>query len=439
VALLALMAAVSFNELGVSLAIVRWPGDPAKIASTVTTISMVASAVVTAVFVLLAPAFANAMGEPEATTVTQLLALVVMINGTVAAPAALMQRQFMQEKRMIVDQVNVWVGAILSILLAVAGLGAMSLAVGRLAGSAAAMVLFLRFSPLPFRLGVDRQHVKPLLSFGLPLAGASVVVFGVSFADQLVVGHLLGSTALGFYVLAFNLSSWPREMFSLPLRLVAPATFAALQHQPATMRRTFRGTVGLLAAATFPVCLVLAGAAEPLVRIVYGDAWAPAASALLWLAILAAFKIVFELAYDYLVVAGAGRAILGLQLVTLAALVPALFVGADGSGIAGAAAAQVVVAAGVVLPLYLVLLKRAGLPPGNLVRRTWAPALIAGAVGYAAFLIAEETPSDLIAVGLGGTIGLIALIGLLYRDRAEIKRLRGASLASAAAGTEVPA
>ena len=40
VALLALTAALSFNELGVSLAIVRWPGDPEKIAPTVSTISI---------------------------------------------------------------------------------------------------------------------------------------------------------------------------------------------------------------------------------------------------------------------------------------------------------------------------------------------------------------------------------------------------------------
>src|SRR5215469_10439011 len=43
VALVALIAVLSFNELGVSLAIVRWPGDPAEITPTVTTISIVSS------------------------------------------------------------------------------------------------------------------------------------------------------------------------------------------------------------------------------------------------------------------------------------------------------------------------------------------------------------------------------------------------------------
>ena len=84
------------------------------------------------------------------------------------------------------------------------------------------------------------------------------------------------------------------------------------------MRSAFRGLIGLLAAVAFPVCLLLSGAAGPIIGTVYGSAWAPAAAVLAWLAVLAAFKILYELAYDYLVVIGASRAILALQIVTLA-------------------------------------------------------------------------------------------------------------------------
>ena len=247
---------------------------------------------------------------------------------------------------------------------------------------------------------------------------------------------MLGSTALGFYVLAFNLSSWPVAMFSLPLRNVAPPTFARLQHEPEAMRSAFRGLVGLLAAVTFPICLLLAGAAEPLIRFVYGDAWAPAASALTWLAVLAAFKILFELAYDYLVVIGASRAILALQVVTLVVLVPALIVGVQLSGISGAAAAQVVVAALVALPLYMILFSRAGVPVRKLLDRLWLPVLIAGGVGASAIALGDTVRSDVIAVMLAGLVALAALAGLVFKDRGELSRLRreGRSVSAVEAG-----
>jgi O-antigen/teichoic acid export membrane protein len=433
VALIALMAVLSFNELGVSLAIVRWPGDPKAIAPTVNTISLVASAMIAAATYVLAAPFASAMGEPDATAVVQLLGLSVVISGAVASPAALLQRQFKQNTRILIDQVTVWTGALTSIALAIAGSGAMSLAIGRIAGASIGAVLFISFSPERYRLGLDRAQVAPLLRFGLPLAGASMVVFAISFADQIVVGRMLGPVALGYYVLAFNLSQWPVTVFSQPLRNVAPPTFARLQHEPEAMRSAFRGIVGLLAAVTFPVCLLLSGAAGPIVGFVYGAEWAPAAAVLAWLGVLAAFKILYELAYDYLVVIGASRAILALQLVTLATLVPAVVVGIKLSGITGAAAAQVAVAAGVMLPLYVVLFARAGLHPARLLGRIWLPALIAGSVGICAVGISEVLPSDLFACLLAGVVTLVALAGLIFRDRAELRRLRGGTWGSPAA------
>src|SRR5262249_15413233 len=158
------------------------------------------------------------------------------------------------------------------------------------------------------------------------------------------VGRMLGAVMLGFYVLAFNLSQWPIAVFSQPLRNVAPATFSRLQHEPEAMRSAFRGIVGILAAVVLPVCLLLSGAAGPIIGTVYGHTWGPAAGVLVWLGILAAFKILYELAYDYLVVIGASRAILGLQAVTLVLLIPALIAGTAAAGINGAAASQVVIA-----------------------------------------------------------------------------------------------
>ena len=48
IATVALMAVLSFNELGVSLAVIRWRDDPATIAPTINTVAVASSAVLTA-------------------------------------------------------------------------------------------------------------------------------------------------------------------------------------------------------------------------------------------------------------------------------------------------------------------------------------------------------------------------------------------------------
>src|SRR5689334_8516073 len=101
VAMVALIAVLSFNELGVSLAIVRWPGDPREIAPTVATLSLGASTLIYLGCYLGAPAFASAMGDPEAVPVVRLLTLAVVFSGLVATPVAMLQREFKQGRKMI--------------------------------------------------------------------------------------------------------------------------------------------------------------------------------------------------------------------------------------------------------------------------------------------------------------------------------------------------
>jgi PST family polysaccharide transporter len=103
-------------------------------------------------------------------------------------------------------------------------------------------------------------------------------------------------------------------------------------------------------------------AATPLVRLVYGAQWVPAGPVLRWLAVAAALRIMFELAYDYLVVLARTGAVLRVQVLWLAALAPAVWLGCAAGGGVGAAVAMVAVAGAVVLPAYLIELSRAGVP-----------------------------------------------------------------------------
>ncbi|PRY32037.1 lipopolysaccharide biosynthesis protein [Pseudosporangium ferrugineum] len=429
VAMVALLAVLSFNELGVSLAIVRWPGDPREIAPTVATISAGTSLLVYAGCFAGAPAFATAMGDPRAAPLVRVLALSVVISGLVATPVALLQREFRQDRKTVADLVTNWGSALTSIACALSGMGAMSLAVGQLTGAAAGAVLFFRYAPQGLRFGFDRRQARALLKFGLPLAGSSIVVFAVANVDRVLVGALLGPVPLGYYVLAANLSNWPVSVFSQPVRAVAPAALARLQGDPRAMRRTFLSTAGLLAAITLPACAVLAGVATPLIRLVYGAVWQPAATVLVWLVLLAALRILFELVYDYFVVLADTRVVFTVQVVWLLALIPALYAGATTAGLAGAGAAQLAVAGLVVLPIYLWELRRAGVPPARLGARLALPvagAAVAAAVCVAAVLLG---PPDPVVLAVGAVAGAGALAALGYRLRGELRELRTAPAA----------
>lgn len=423
VAMVALLAILAFNDLGVSLAIVRWADEPADIAPTVTSVTVLTSAVLTGLVWVGAPAYASAMGAPAATDPVRWLGMAIFVNGLVATPAALMQREMLQKQRMVIDQVNVWLGALTSLALALTGWGAMSLAVGRLAGSVVSAVMFVVASPLPYRLGWDRDVARRLLGFGLPLAGASVLVFVIGYLDQLVVGGVLGPVQLGLYVLAFNLASWPVSLFSQPLRSVAPALFARVRESPEVTAFGVSLFVRLLLSVSAPACLVLAAAAAPLVALVYGQEWSGSAPVLTWLAVFALVRVLAELCYDLLVVIGSTRRLLLTQLLWVLALAVGAYVAAQSGRVWAVAVAQLVVGLVVVLPLYVWQLHRVDLPL-RAVGAEVAPVLALSLAGAAVVAVGATTLPSAAAVGLAGVVGLALLAARRRELIADWHRLR---------------
>lgn len=424
VAMVALAAVLSLNELGVSLALVRWPGDPREIAPTVTTISVVTSGLLYVLCFAAAGPFASALGAPEATGVVRLLCLSVLIDGLTATPAQLLTREFRQGQRLIVDLTMFTLSTGLTIGLAGFGFGAWSLAWGRLAGNGVGAVVLFRFASLWPRPGFDRTQIRALLSFGLPLAGASLLVFAMLNVDYIVVGSLAGPIALGFYLQAFNLSSWPVNVFSLSVRRVSLAAFSRLQDRPDELVSALVRASTLLSAVTLPICALLGMLAGPIITTVYGQQWAPAAAALQWLAVLAAIRVITELAYDFLVAVGRSTSTMVLQAVWTLLLVATLPVAASAGGIRGVALAHAIVAVGVVLPLYLVAIRRAGVP--------LAPFAVALArpVGGAALTVAAVagvrliTDPGAVQLVVGGAVGLAVYLPLVAPLRSELRGLR---------------
>ncbi|UUU39252.1 oligosaccharide flippase family protein [Streptomyces sp. NBC_00162] len=402
-----LLVLLSANELGVSLAIVRWEGDPRRFAPTVLTLSAVSSCLLYAVLFAAAPAVAGVLGSPEASGVLRVMCLCVVLDGLSQVPAGFLTREFAQGRRMAVDGLNFVLSTAVTLLLAVQGWGAMSFAWGAVVGNVAALIGCCLAAPGTLRFGWDREQARALLRFGLPLAGASMLALGVVNVDTMVVGSALDPLALGFYVLAFNISGWPVRIVSEAARRVSFAGFSRLADSPQALATGFGRALGVVTTATVPLCVLLAALAGPIVELVYGERWLPAARALPWLMALGLVRIGCELAYDCLVAIGRRRSLIAVQGLWLLVLIPALITGARGGGIVGVAQGHVLVAVVVVVPVYLLVLHRGGIGLGTVVRACAWP-FLGGAVMTAVVLGLERYLGDgvltLAVTGGAGTL-----------------------------------
>jgi len=188
-----LVALLSVNELGASAAIIRWDGDIRSFARTIVTLSLIASTLLYVALYAISPFVARLFEMPDATSVLRVLCLCVIIDALCAVPLALLNREFAQGRRMLVDCLNFIVRASVTLWLAYTGHGVISIAWGALAGSAVALIVSTVVAPYFVLPGWDSRQARRLLRFGLPLAGANLFGLAVLNVDSAIVAITLST------------------------------------------------------------------------------------------------------------------------------------------------------------------------------------------------------------------------------------------------------
>ena len=404
---------MSLGDLGLGTQLIRTP-DFESNAPTVATLGLLSGLGLASAMIVAAPWIATGMGSAEATSAIAVLGATVAFGGLGVVPFALLQRQFRQGDLLTVTVVDFVASTTVTILLvAQFDLGALGLACGRLVGQAVGtLMLFVTARRRP-HFGWDTELMVDAARFGIPIAGANVLSWATLGLPTPVIAHGAGLTLLGYYVLAFNVSSWPMTVLGQAVRAVALPAFSRSQgtDQSLAFRRGLRLTWSIAA----PCGMAVAVLAEPIVRTLYGDRWAPAWPVLAALGIFGSVRVAFDLIASFLLSHGNSRAVFLVQLAWLVTLLPALVVGVRLGGILGAALAQVVVVTAVSVPMYLRGLRQVGVRSSGLAAALVAPTAATLAAGVAGWVVSQAFSTPPLALAAGSVTGLVVYSALMGR------------------------
>jgi len=447
IALAATAFVMHVNDVGIIAATVQWRGELSEMAKTGATLAVIFSTFIYAVIFVLAGPFATLSGAPDAANVVRILTLIVVIDGITAVRAGKLMRTFRQDLIIKANALGFLVLASATITLAVAGAGAYSFAIGQVLASTLTGVLVFVWAKVPVEVGIDREIFKRLMRFGIPLAASLGVESILLNADYVIVGNLMGATLLGFYLLAFNVSSWVPGVVGTAVRYVSVAGFSRLSEESSALSEGVRRSIPMLVTGLVPIATLFAVLSPELVQFLFGAKWAPAAGVLRFLMILMVVRMLTSFTVDILIGAGVTRWTLILNLFWAVALVPALLVGTHLGGIRGAAIAHVVVGLLVALPIAALALQRTGVRIAPIAPELIRPLLggvVGGALAYLVARISGPVPVvQLIAAGSVGTVAylVIAIGRRQLRDWSALVRRRSPAPATnaipaPAAGTD---
>jgi len=183
-----------------------------------------------------------------------------------------------------------WVGALeflgtvtfygTALLLAARHAGAAALVSASIGQAALVSIVAHLAQPWKPKLYFRFESIKPLLKFGAAFQGGNAVGFLSTGVTPLLVGAALGADALGIIQFAETTAFFPSVLVLIVRRVYFPF-LSRLQHDRTAFRDEFEQAVVLCAIPTFFFFGLFAGAAAPVVRIIYGAKWVAAVPSLL--------------------------------------------------------------------------------------------------------------------------------------------------------------
>ncbi len=287
IAWLAINSFEFLRGLGIAAALIYRKEDEGGLGSDVAFFALIASSIIIyMVIYVLAPWIEDFFREAEGVTpVLRTLALVIVINGISQVPYTLMAKELDFRNKAIPEIIAGILNSVIAITLALRGYGVWALVTGYLVDGIMRTSLVWFFSSWRPRLRFDWQVFQEMLSYGKHIAGSRLLIFGITNIDDLLIGRVLGATALGFYTLAYRLSNVPATHVTSLVNSVMFPAFSKIQDEKDRIRCIFLDTTHAVGLVSIPLAIGTLVLGPYFVHHYYDGKWDASIVAMEWLVI----------------------------------------------------------------------------------------------------------------------------------------------------------
>lgn len=261
------------SDFGLGAAVVQRRENIDEASNVVFTFNLLIAISLTSIVVMTAPYVAIFFHEPSLTTILQWLGLGFIINAIGSVHKARLQRDLRFGRKLIPELGNTLTKGGISIGLAIMGFGAWSLVYGQLAGMSIFALLLWMVVPWRPRLIFKSNITKQLFSYGFSIMIVRAYTTLADSFDYLLIGRFFDTAALGIYTLAYRL---PDLLIINTLSVLAAVffpAFSSIQNKQNVLRKSFLSATRYVQLLVTPLCLGLFVAADPIIRVIFGEQW----------------------------------------------------------------------------------------------------------------------------------------------------------------------
>ncbi len=384
----------------------------------------------TVVIMALAPVIQWLYGQPGLVPIVLSLAGVFLVSGANTQFRADLTRSMRYSKLALSDVVSQVAGITIAVILALVGFGVWALVAQQIVVAVVALAMnavSTRWLPGWPRRGVS---LRRFFSYGTHLFATQTLTYFTKNVDNVVIGIFSGPVALGLYSRAYQLLMTPLNQINAPMTGVALPVLSRLQDDEERFMHYLRQAQFVGTYMTATVFAIAAGAAEPLVLVLFGSDWSGVAPIFAVLAIGGVFRSIQQIAYWAYLAKGETAAQLRMIAVTRPIMIAII--------VAGVPWGPVGVAVGHSVGYFLFWIvsmwhmgRSTGLRSAALIRSALRPVLLVSApaglvAGLVSWLTSElQWPVALqLIVAVGSGIVYIAAVSAVVRSvRQDVQTL----------------
>lgn len=287
IALLTFFTSLSivFVQGGLATALIQRRDTSIEEESAVFWLNLLASVVFGAVLLAIAPGIARLYEQPLLAPLMGVAAAQIVLSALGAVQGSLLSRELRFDQLMKTGIASSFISGAAGIAAALAGWGVWALATQMIAAAAIGTATLWWVSDWRPILHFRPRTLRRLFAFGswLSLSSTLDVLYTQGFA--LLLGKIYGVSELGLYNRASSTQLLPSNVLSLVIARVALPLFSARSGDPVAVRRGVRLAIGISMLLNLPLMLGLSLLARPVIGVLFGAQWLPAAPILSILAL----------------------------------------------------------------------------------------------------------------------------------------------------------
>ena len=264
-----------FNDMGIGSAIVQKQDLNQKNLSSIFWFNLSIGILAMLIIILAAPLIARFYGQNSLTTIISVMSVSFLFTSLSKVQNSLLLKELRFKKMTLLELTSIISASLLGISLAFLGYGVWSLVWQNVSMTfiyAALVWITEHWKPV---LHFNWKDIKTIIGFSANLSGFSLLNYFSRNADYLLIGKFLGTTALGYYTLAYTMMLFPLSNVSSVLSKVMFPALSQIQYDNSKFKLFYLKSTKYIAFVTFPLILGLFAIVDEFVLVVFGEKWVP--------------------------------------------------------------------------------------------------------------------------------------------------------------------